>query len=193
MKYLLIAVIAYVIGSISFAIIFSKIFKNDDVRNHGSKNAGATNMVRAFGIKMGFLTFLGDTLKGTFAAFLGNKIGGDTGMYIAIIAVVLGHDYPLFMRFKGGKGVSTSFGALFYVAPIPLLICCAIVMTIAFLTRIVSYGSLIAAIAAPIFIGLLMNPFDARALYVTIFLALLIIYRHKANIVRILKGEEKKL
>lgn len=193
MRYVIIAIIAYLIGNISFAVLISKYGKKDDVRKHGSGNAGATNMVRAYGFKMGIVTFVGDMLKGLVATYLGYVIGGQLGMYIAAVLVVIGHDFPVFFKFKGGKGVSTTIGAMFFIAPFSVLICFIIGISIAIFTRTVSLGSLIGVCLSPIAILIFMKPLDMNSLYLALVLVALVIFRHKENIKRLIKGEEHKL
>jgi glycerol-3-phosphate acyltransferase PlsY len=115
MKYILLTIISYFIGNISFAYILGKIFAKKDVREYGSGNAGATNAFRTFGKKVGALVFLGDVLKGVAAVLLGRYLGGQTGAYIAGAFVIIGHNWPVLLSFKGGKGVATTIGVMLFV------------------------------------------------------------------------------
>ena len=104
--YLACAALGYLLGNVQFAVIISRLKYKDDVRNHGSGNAGSTNMLRVFGLSSGLITFLGDLLKGILGVLIGRWIAGEVGGYICALFVVLGHDFPVFLRFKGGKGVA---------------------------------------------------------------------------------------
>lgn len=193
MKLIIAAVIAYLIGNISFSLIIGKLVFKKDVRNYGSGNAGTTNMIRAFGAKIGVITFIGDALKGMFAAYLGKLLGGMDGCYIAGIMVIIGHNWPVFLRFKGGKGVATTIGVMLYVLPIPTLICFIIGVSIAFFTRIVSLGSLIGVSLSPIAILLVVRPFDVKLIVFSLIYTAMCLFKHRGNIVRLIKKEERKL
>jgi glycerol-3-phosphate acyltransferase PlsY len=192
MKFLLVAVIAYLIGNISFSLLISKVFFKDDVRKHGSGNAGSTNMIRAFGFKIGVITFIGDVLKGILAAYIGKLIAGIDGAYIAGILVVAGHNWPVFMNFKGGKGVATTLGMLFVVIPWITLICSIIGLTIAFMGRIVSIGSLIGVVLSAI-VAISRQYYDVKFVLFALVYASMCLFTHRHNIKRLLRGEENKL
>lgn len=192
MKFIFIAILAYLIGTISFSVIISKVFFKDDVRRHGSGNAGSTNMIRAYGLKIGVITFIFDMLKGVLAAFLGKLIAGMEGAYIAGIMVIVGHNWPVFMQFKGGKGVATTIGVLLSLHPIVTLICFIIGVSIAFAGRIVSIGSLIGVTLSAIV--LISRHFDNVKLVIfCLIYAGMCLFKHRENIKRLMKGEEKKL
>lgn len=193
MRFILAAVIAYLIGNISFSLLIGKLFFKKDVRNYGSGNAGTTNMIRAFGAKIGVITFIGDALKGMLAAYIGKKIGGIDGCYIAGIMVIIGHNWPVFLKFKGGKGVATTIGVMLYVLPIPTFICFVIGVSIAFFTRIVSLGSLIGVGISPIAILLVVRPFDVKLFVFSLIYTAMCLFKHRGNIVRLIKKEERKL
>jgi glycerol-3-phosphate acyltransferase PlsY len=142
MKYILLTIISYFIGNISFAYILGKIFAKKDVREYGSGNAGATNAFRTFGKKVGALVFLGDVLKGVSAVLLGRYLGGQTGAYIAGAFVIIGHNWPVLLSFKGGKGVATTIGVMLFVNAKLTLICVIIGVVIIVITRTVSLGSI---------------------------------------------------
>lgn len=192
MKLIFVAVIAYLLGTISFSLLISKIFFKDDVRRHGSGNAGSTNMIRAFGFKIGVITFVGDVLKGMLAALLGKLIAGTDGAYIAGILVIVGHNWPVFMKFKGGKGVATTIGMLFIVLPWITLICSIIGISIAFAGRIVSIGSLIGVVLSAIVV-ISRHYYDVKLVIFTLVYAGMCLFTHRENIKRLIKGEEKKL
>ena len=197
-----VAVLSYLLGSCNFAIILSKIFKKDDVRNHGSGNAGMTNILRTYGKKAAFFTALGDFSKAVIAVQLARYLfdfGGiepvcDPG-YIAGLFVLLGHVFPLYFGFKGGKGVMTTLGVLFMVNPIVFLIICVIFVPLIFITRIVSLGSVCGAIAYPIVtfaVRLLQGRPDVFETVCTIITGGLVLYVHRSNIKRLLNGTENR-
>ena len=200
-------IVSYLIGSISFAVIFTKCFCKTDVRAHGSGNAGTTNVLRLAGKTAGILTFLCDVLKGAVAAlvglfvykyaFPGNEVMVMYGKYICAVACMLGHAFPIWFGFKGGKCAATSVGIFAVCCPIGIavgLIGYAINMVT---TRIVSMSTLIATVLVVAFsIGI--NGFNGKNPdYVIILLTLvagaIVFLRHKDNIKRLIKGEEKKL
>lgn len=193
MRAFIVMLLAYLIGSFSSAYFLGKTSKNIDIRSYGSGNAGATNALRVLGKKMGALTFFMDFIKGIIAVFIGNAIFGFTGSLLAGVFVVLGHNWPVFLGFKGGKGIATSFGVLLALNWQTALLCFLIGAIVIIITRYVSLGSIIAAIAAPIIIVLTTQSID-KYLYITIvILASLSVSRHKANILRLCKGEENRL
>lgn len=193
MRAFIVMLLSYVIGSFSSAYVIGKTSKNIDIRSYGSGNAGATNALRVLGKKMGALTFFMDFIKGIIAVFIGNAIFGFTGSLLAGVFVVLGHNWPVFLGFKGGKGVATSFGVLLVLNWQTALLCFLIGAIVIIVTRYVSLGSIVAAIVAPIIIVLTTQSID-KYLYITIvILALLSVSRHKANILRLCKGEENRL
>lgn len=193
MKIFIVILFSYLIGSFSSAYFLGKVSKNIDIRSYGSGNAGATNALRVLGKKMGVLTFVLDILKGVIAILLGKFIYGFDGGLLASIFVVLGHNYPIFLGFKGGKGIATSFGVLMMIDWKTGLICLGIFSLIVIFTRFVSLGSIIAAIFAPIVMVLVVDTIDKKMYITTIILAALSIYRHRANIGRLCRGEENKL
>lgn len=205
-QYIIIAVsviISYLIGSISSSILISRA-KGSDIRTKGSGNAGATNMLRTYGKGMGVVTLILDALKGVIAVFAAkgviSAVGAD-GMlsalpYICAVAVVLGHDFPVFFGFKGGKGVATSLGAVLVLDWRVGLITLAAALAIMIATRYVSLGSIIGAvvyITAEMLKMAFTKTFSEIAAVCISILGLLLIARHIPNIVRLAKGEENKL
>lgn len=192
--------VCYLIGSINSSILISRIVTGKDIRESGSGNAGATNMLRTMGKKYAVITLVIDILKGVVAILLA-KLAihyGSSGAseYIAGVAAVLGHNFPIFFGFRGGKGVATSLGVILLldwkIGIIVLLIALAIMV----LTRYVSLGSVVAAIAFIIIQTAVMfvtNSFDTVRFICVLILGILLIARHRANIVRLIKGEENKL
>lgn len=193
MKEIMVILLSYLIGCFSSAYILGKIYGNIDIRNYGSGNSGTTNALRVLGIKVGGLTFLLDVLKGIVAVLLGTAILGFKGSLVAGIFVVIGHNYPVFLGFRGGKGVATSLGVLFILSWKTALICLAIGAIVILVTRYVSLGSILASISAPIAIVLTAESINKYLYITTIILALLSVLRHRENIVRLCKGEENKL
>ena len=184
---------SYLIGCFSSAYFLGKTSKNIDIRSHGSGNAGATNALRVLGTKMGILTFVLDILKGILAVMLGKYIYGFNGGLLASVFVVLGHNFPVFLGFKGGKGVATSLGVLLIINWQTALISLVVAVIFILTTRYVSLGSIMASAVAPIAI-IIVSDSTNKLLFITIFvLASLSIIRHKANIMRLLKGKEAKL
>ena len=149
-RYRIIAVITYLLGSISSGVIVSKLFMHDDLRHHGSGNTGATNAYRTMGAKLGLLVVAGDILKGVLAALIGRWIGGADGGWIAFFFVILGHAYPVFFGFKGGKGVLTTAAVFGVIDWRILLILLAVFAAFAVTTRDVSLGCVCGAASVPI-------------------------------------------
>lgn len=197
MKLLLVAIIAYFLGNISFAILIGKIFFKKDVRNYGSGNAGTTNAIRAFGFKIGILTFIGDFLKGVAAVLIGKSIVGIDGMYVGIILVIIGHNWPILLKFKGGKGVATTIGAMCILMPWTTLICFVIGISLVLVTRIVSIGSLtgVGLVSIVYLFQCVFNflEFDVKFFIVVCLISCMCFYQHRENIKRLIKKEEKRL
>ena len=207
MLYILISVIlAYLIGSINFAVIFSKLFIKKDVRDFGSGNAGATNVLRTAGVVPGLLTFLFDALKGFAACYIGKTLVASftdenstkLAIYTAFacgLACMLGHVFPVFFRFKGGKGVATAVGIFSVCCPIAIIIGLAVFIALAVITRIVSISSLCATVTVVVLSAIFYNR-DASIIpqiALSIAMGALVFIKHSENIKRLLKGEEKKL
>jgi len=171
---------------------WEKIFAKKDVREYGSGNAGATNAFRTFGKKVGALVFLGDVLKGVAAVLLGRYLGGQTGAYIAGAFVIIGHNWPVLLSFKGGKGVATTIGVMLFVNAKLTLICVIIGVVIIVITRTVSLGSISGMGLAPFVALIFIRPLTIDFFLFTVFLAGMSIYRHKDNIKRLVKGNENK-
>ncbi|CAH2786359.1 MAG: Acyl-phosphate:glycerol-3-phosphate O-acyltransferase PlsY (EC [uncultured Paraburkholderia sp.] len=196
MQNLIVAVVAYLIGSISFAVVVSAAMGLDDPRSYGSGNPGATNVLRSGSKKAAILTLLGDAFKGWlpvwFVVTYGGLYGLDgTSVAVASIAVFLGHLYPVFFRFKGGKGVATAVGVLLAINPILGIATLLTWLIVAFFTRYSSLAALAAAVFAPIFDGFLFGP-HMIALAIVVMSSLLI-WRHRANIRKLMRGEESRI
>ena len=196
--------IGYLLGSINAAVIVSRSFNNSDVRTHGSGNAGATNMLRTFGIKSALATTIIDLAKGMIAClaggfllhFLGGRFGYTEGSCIAGAFAVIGHNWPVYFGFRGGKGVMTAFAVMLMIAPLAALSSLIVFVIVVLISRYVSLGSILAALTLPGFTALFLFVFHRNILsftfFVSVFLALLVIIRHHANIGRLIKGTENK-
>jgi len=194
LTYIAIAVAAYLIGSISPSLIISKYIMKKDVRQYGSGNAGTTNMVRNFGWKLGVCTFALDILKGAMAGLLGRHFGGELGAAIAIVCAVLGHSYPLYYGFRGGKGVATSMGAMLGLFPLHSLVIYVICFAIVAVTGIVSIGSLCGFLLYTLMVWLVLPGLVGLPLKIAIaILTVLTFIGHRGNIKRLLNGTENKL
>ena len=208
MIYVIMAIIAYLIGSVNFSVIFSKKFAGFDVREKGSGNAGSTNMLRSVGKKAAALTLVCDVLKGVVAIVIAIIVGNiiqdsnkELLLQIAGVAVVLGHTFPIFFQFKGGKGVATSLGILLMSNWQIGLICLVFALVLMALTRMVSLGSCAAAVLFPV-LTLFINdhytvltegkPGSTYLVY-SIIMAVIVLFNHRSNIKRILNGTENKL
>jgi len=195
MKTILLIVFAYLVGSISTGVVLSKIFGKGNLQEEGSKNIGATNVSRLMGKKWGILTLLGDMLKGMIAIEVGWWIIGgakDTALFsicLIAFAAFLGHLFPIYLGFKGGKGVATALGIFILLCPKALLIAVPLFVFIVYLLKYVSLGSMIAAGSFPIL--LILFNYDSYVVFLSIFIASAIILKHKENIRRLIKGEEK--
>ena len=190
-------IVPYLLGSINFGIIVSKLFHKEDIRSYGSGNAGATNMLRTYGKKEAIITLVGDILKAVAAVALGRELLGLTGGYVALFCCIVGHAFPIFYKFKGGKGVAACAGgvaALFAFTPrwwiifVELAIFAAIVA----ITRFISLGSVTAMFIFPILMSRLELGWSLNILF-AFMIAALVIYLHRGNIKRIYQGKENKL
>lgn len=191
------AAAAYLIGSVNFSIILSKLIAGKDIRESGSGNAGATNMLRTYGKKMGALTLLLDVLKGVVTVWLVKELSDSiTFAYFAGLFVILGHNFPVYFGFKGGKGVATSLGVVFVLDWKVGLIVAVIAILIMALTRYVSFGSICGGalfIIIEFVKALITGDISAVRLICTVLIGGLLIVRHHANIKRLLNGTENKL
>ena len=193
-KYLLTALLAYLLGSIATGILVTRAGHGPDLHQVGSKSTGASNVQRTMGWSSGILTFLGDALKAVLACEIGWHLTGSLyGAMLAGLFVTLGHNWPCFFRFQGGKGVACSCGIMIVCFPIPALICFALTVLIIALTRYISVGSMSMLVSFSLIVNLWYSGGDMWIILWTILLALLCIWRHRANIGRLMRGEENKL
>lgn len=192
MNYVIIAVIAYLLGSISFGMIVAKLKGGPNLREVGSKNTGATNVLRVMGVKTGLIVFVLDILKALIACIIGRCWMGLNGTMVAGLAVVIGHNWPCFFQFKGGKGVASTLAVMLMTFPIPACICYVIAIALILYTRYVSLGSItLAALFAVLVIA--TNWQSWLVIVWVLIISGLLIWRHHANIGRLLKGNENKL
>ncbi|MDR0839980.1 MAG: glycerol-3-phosphate 1-O-acyltransferase PlsY [Christensenellaceae bacterium] len=189
--YLLCLLLGYLLGNIQFAVLFSRLLYHDDVRAHGSGNAGSTNMLRVFGVGSGILTFAGDFLKGVAAVLVGRSLGGDHAACAMALGVVLGHDFPALLKFHGGKGVASTMGVLWAFHPLFGAIVTVVGVGLAAYSRMISLGSMAGALL--LLVLMLIWGADSWQRWLAVALCLLLFIRHAENIVRIKNGTEGRI
>lgn len=195
MSTLIFTVVAYLIGSISFAVVMSRAFGISDPRTYGSKNPGATNVLRSGNKKAAIATLIGDCAKGWFAVWLAMQLADrngvdENGIALVAIAVFLGHLWPVFFKFVGGKGVATALGVLLGINPLLGLAVLGTWLLVAYLSRYSSLAALVAAVCAPVYYGIAIGA-DVMLAAVVVMSALLL-YRHSSNISNLMAGKESK-
>jgi acyl phosphate:glycerol-3-phosphate acyltransferase len=184
--------LAYLMGSVSTAILVSRMFGLPDPRQEGSKNPGATNVLRLGGKKAAVITLLGDAIKGLLPVLLAKYLGVSADVLAAVgLAAFLGHLYPIFFGFKGGKGVATALGVLTGFSPWVGLAVLSTWLLMAFISKISSLSALTAALLSPVYLWFILR--SEVLVGAGIAMALLLVSRHRANIVRLIKGEESKI
>jgi acyl phosphate:glycerol-3-phosphate acyltransferase len=193
-----IAIASYLLGSIPFGLILAKLFAGRDVRKAGSGNIGATNVARVVGPTAGVLTLIFDTAKGYAAVWLAGRATDHraTWMVVAALAVLAGHCFPVWLKFKGGKGVATALGVFLALCPAAALTALLLFIIVVAYSRFVSLGSVAAAAAMPLFIYFLWAPKYAPPLVVdlgTLAIAALVIFKHDGNLQRLIEGVEPQL
>lgn len=186
-------VLSYLIGSISFSVVLAKLLKGIDIRQHGSGNAGATNTLRVLGKGPAIMVLVLDILKGIAAIWLGIWLGNGSEWVPAIcgLAAIVGHNWPIYFRFRGGKGIATTIGVMVTLSFLPALYAGIIAILCIVITRYVSLGSLIFVFLTPIFLGLL-QPINA-VFWSSLVICLFAFWRHRSNIVKLVHGKENKL
>lgn len=203
-SYIIVTIIAYLLGSISFSVIISKKMAGFDVREKGSGNAGTTNVLRTVGKKASIITLICDVLKGVVAilvAYIAGLILKDSVdkallIQLAGLAVIIGHTFPIFFGFKGGKGIATALGVLLITNWNIGLICLVFALVLMIITKMVSLGSLAAAVLFPILIIFMPHTsylVDGNYIIYGILVAALVIFNHRANVKRLLTGTENKI
>ncbi len=190
------ALIGYIIGSLNFAVIISKLFFKDDVRAHGSGNAGATNMLRTYGTAAGIATFVCDALKGAVSVLLSMLLMGEGGAYVGGLFCILGHIFPVFYKFRGGKGVVVAAVTILTLEPLVFLCLLILFVVIVAWSKYISLGSVICAFFFP----LLENAFSQSngavsfiSTVISVLIAVIVIVMHKSNIKRLLSRTESKI
>ncbi len=188
---------AYLLGSIPFGLLLAKLFGGGDVRKAGSGNIGATNVARVAGPLAGILTLIFDTTKGTASVWLAGRITNDsaTWMMIAAFAVLLGHCFPVWLKFKGGKGVATALGVFLALSPLAAVSALLLFILCVIFWRYVSLGSIAAAAAMPLLIYFLWAPGHAPPIIIdvgTLAIAGLVIFKHGGNLQRLIDGTEPR-
>lgn len=201
MKEIVLIITAYLIGSVPTALIISKYFFGVDIREYGSGNMGATNTFRVLGAKFGTIVMVGDMLKGILAVALYNLLPyyltnelERTNLMIGLgLAAVLGHIYPIWAQFRGGKGVATLFGMLLAIQPVVAASCVGVFLLVLFLTRYVSLSSILAGVALPICVLWIYNEKEVFYRVFAVAVAALVVLTHQKNISRLLKGNENRV
>lgn len=190
----LVVIISYLVGAIPFGLLFGKLFANIDVRTMGSGNIGATNVLRAAGKKAAILTLVADALKGLMPVLIVRALfQDDVTTAVSGAAAILGHNFPLYLGFKGGKGVATSFGVVLGVSPWIGLICLLTWLVAASLWRYSSLSALLAFAVYPILTFLFATPLSRPYALLSLSIFGMIYYRHRENIKRLLAGSEPKI
>jgi len=201
MKEILFILLAYLIGSIPTALLISKSFFGIDIREYGSGNAGATNTFRVLGAKRGSFVMVGDVLKGVIATslyilvpyYVHNEWDRTNLMVGLGLAAVLGHIFPIWADFRGGKGVATLFGMILAIQPLVAVCCVGVFLIVLYLTRFVSLSSILASVAFAVLILFIFNEKEPLYRAFAIAVALLVILTHQKNISRLLRGSESKV
>ena len=201
MKESILIIVAYFIGSIPTALIVSKSFFDIDIREYGSGNMGATNTFRVLGPKFGTVVMVGDMLKGIFAValynflpyYLANELDRTNLMIGLGLAAVIGHIYPIWAGFRGGKGVATLFGMVLAIQPVVALNCVGVFLLVLYLTRYVSLSSILAGVALPICVLWIYNEKEVFYRVFAVAVSALIVLTHQKNISRLLKGNEGRV
>lgn len=187
----LVSVLAYLTGNFATAYLVSKAAAKIDIRNFGSGNAGSTNVLRVLGAKPAAITFVGDALKGAIAVLIGGYIAGSYGQALAGLFVVIGHNWPIVLKFKGGKGIATTIGLMLPIDPIMVLVIVAAGVTLIAFTKYVSLGSIFGMVAFPAAMIITQKPYEYMAM--SIILSVMAVYRHRNNISKLIKGTESKI
>ena len=190
-RYLICAVIAYLLGSISTGILYSKYFLGKDVRTAGSQNPGASNMLRVHGLRPGIITYVGDCIKAILSIVLGKLLAGQSGALIAGLFVVLGHNWPVFFSFKGGKGIACCSAVFILCYPLWGVISVATGILVIVFTRYISLGSMIMTAVFALLTTVFESVWPVGVW--SILLMALAIYRHRGNVTRLLNGTERKI
>lgn len=195
LKYLIIALLGYLLGNISVGILIARLYGIKDIRKVGSGNAGTTNVLRNLGWVPSVMTLLGDCLKGLLAALIGKWLAGGVGLAIGGTFAIIGHDFPVFFKFKGGKGIATNLGMIFAVNPLMAIILLLAVLAVVAVTRYMSIGSIMACFLYPALTLLLMRGHANFTAYLiaALFNGALALWQHRSNLMRLIRKEENQL
>ena len=195
LKILLAAVIGYLLGCIPSGVLIARIYGIGDIRKHGSGNSGTTNVLRTLGWLPSVLTLVCDCLKGYIACLIGKGLGGDPAMLVGGLCAILGHDFPVFMGFRGGKGIATSLGLIIAINPWIALAEFAVQIVAVALTRYMSIASLITTVAFPVLVAIIERGRENYPMFVVAacIASALSLFGHRSNIRRLIKGEENRL
>ena len=195
LKCILAAVIGYLLGNISSGVLISKAFGVRDIRKHGSGNSGTTNVLRTLGWLPSVLTLVCDCLKGFIACMVGKALAGDVGMCLGGFCAILGHDFPVFFGFKGGKGIATSLALIIAINPWLALAELLTEIIVVAITRYMSIASLVTTVAFPVFTAIICRGHESYGLFLGFAIAAsaLSLFQHRGNIQRLIKGEENRL
>ncbi|MDA3792298.1 MAG: glycerol-3-phosphate 1-O-acyltransferase PlsY [Elusimicrobia bacterium] len=189
---------AFIVGSIPFAYIASKLKRGEDIREVGSGNPGATNVLRVYGATLGVVVLILDILKGVVPVLIAVKLTTAVStnaliiIHLTAVAVVLGHDFSPFLRFKGGKGVATSFGAFVVLNWLPVILVLSIMLILTYVFKFISFGSVVAAFAFPGLMFVLGRTANTEFFWLSVIFAVLIIAKHRLNLSRLWNGNENK-
>ncbi|NLZ52662.1 MAG: glycerol-3-phosphate 1-O-acyltransferase PlsY [Thermoanaerobacteraceae bacterium] len=190
-KTIVFIIVSYLVGSISFAYFICRKFYATDIRQYGSGNPGSTNVLRVLGTKPALIVFMADLLKGLITVSIGRLVGGENLALLSAVAVVVGHDWSIFLNFKGGKGIATSFGVIIGLFPKVAPVLLIIGISVIYISRYVSLGSISSAIMLPILLILFKYP--VKHIIFGLILGIIAVYRHRDNLERLLAGKENKL
>jgi glycerol-3-phosphate acyltransferase PlsY len=190
-KYIIVSVLAYLLGNFATSYIVSMRSAKIDIRKHGSGNAGATNVLRVLGAKAAAVTFIGDALKGVAAVMIGRYFAGSNGALLAGLFVVIGHNWPITLGFKGGKGVATTIGSMIAINPILVVIVFSVGILVLIVTKYVSLASITGMVLFPIV--MIISKQSTEAVVFSILIAAMAIFKHRTNIMRLVKGTESKI
>lgn len=188
---LVLVIVCYLIGSIPFSFLLVRLAGGEDIRTKGSGNVGATNVLRTTGIGVAVLALVGDLLKGLLAAWLGSIIGGPVLAAVCAAVSVIGHCYPVFLGFRGGKGVATSGGIILLLTPKVFWVLLVVFLTVVLLTRYVSLASVTIAVLFPV--ACIVLGYPVPFIIMAVLMGLLVTFRHRENIERLRSGTEPKL
>lgn len=187
-------IVSYLLGSISFSVLLAKLVKGIDIRQHGSGNAGATNTLRVLGKGPAILVLALDVIKGIIAVWIGKWLGDESNVWLPAlcgIAAIIGHNWPVYFRFRGGKGIATTIGVMATLNFWPALIAGVIAILSIFITRYVSLGSLIFVALTPVF--LLIMGYEQQFIWSSLIICVFAFWRHKTNIVKLWQRRENKI